>query len=140
MTIFIISMPLQIYANSKLADLNQLELRSYCSGSTSSEAELTKCLEKIFYTSQAELDKSQQKFFDALTNWYEDKQYIIIAKTKLKRTNQEFIKYRDLQCDFAYSLGGGAIENALNMFKFSCLAELNFQRTKQLDLYRSNFN
>ena len=133
-------MPLFVYANSKYADLNQRQLRNYCSNNTLSEAELTECLEKIFHTSQAELDKSQQKFFDALTNWYEDKQYIIIAKTKLKRTNQEFIKYRDLQCDFAYSLGGGAIENALNMFKFSYLAELNLQRTKQLDLYWSNFN
>ena len=48
MIIFIISIPLQVYANSKFADLNPLELRSYCSGSTSSEGELTKCLEKFF--------------------------------------------------------------------------------------------
>lgn len=43
---------------------------------SSSEAELTKCLEKIFFISQAELNKSQQKFFNALSNWYEDKEYI----------------------------------------------------------------
>ena len=46
---------------------------------------------KIFYTSQAELDKSQQKFFDALTNWYEDKQYIAIAKTKLKKLTKNLL-------------------------------------------------
>ena len=62
----------------------------------------------------------------------------VIAKNKLKKSNKEFIKYRDLQCDFAYSLGGGAIGNALNMLKYTYLAELNFQRTKQLDLFRSD--
>ena len=46
---------------------------------------MTECLEKIFYTSQAELDKSQKKFFNTLANWDEDKQYIVIAKTKLKK-------------------------------------------------------
>ncbi len=35
---------------------------------------------------------------------------------------------------------GGAIGNALNMYKFSCLAELNFQRAKLLDLYRSQLS
>ncbi|WP_172383770.1 hypothetical protein [Gilliamella apicola] len=37
------------------------------------ESELTKCLEEIFHTSQAVLDKSQQEFFNALSNWDEDK-------------------------------------------------------------------
>ena len=134
MTIFIIFMPLQVFANSKYADLNQYELRIYC-GREPSEAALTECLEKIFYISQAELDKSQKKFFNELDNWWEDKEYIVIAKTRLEKSNQEFIKYRTLQCDFARSLGGGAIDNALDMMKFSCLAELNFQRAKQLDLY-----
>ena len=140
MTIFIISMPLFVYANSKYADLNQRQLRNYCSNNTLSEAELTECLEEIFHTSQAELDKSQQNFLNALSNWDEYKEYIVIAKNKLKKANKEFIKYRDLQCDFAYSLGGGAIDNALNMYKFSCLAELNFQRIKLLDLYRSTLS
>ena len=72
---------------------------------------MTECLEKIFYTSQAELDKSQKKFFNTLANWDEDKQYIVIAKTKLKKSNQEFIKYHNLQCDFAYLFGVGAIGN-----------------------------
>jgi len=43
--------------------LNQYELPLYYSGNTLSEVEMTECLEKIFYTSQAELDKSQKKFF-----------------------------------------------------------------------------
>ena len=29
----------------------------------------------------------------------------VIAKNKLKKSNKELIKYRDLQCDFTYSLG-----------------------------------
>ena len=40
---------------------------------------------KIFYISQAELDKSQKNFFNTLANWDEDKQYIVIAKTKLNK-------------------------------------------------------
>jgi len=34
MTIFIISMPLLAFANSKYADLNQFELRLYCGNNT----------------------------------------------------------------------------------------------------------
>ena len=138
MIIFIIITPLSVFANLKYANLNQSELRRYCGEKVFSQVDLAYCLEEIFHTSQAELDKSQQNFLNALSNWDEYKEYIVIAKNKLKKANKEFIKYRDLQCDFAYSLGGGAIGNALNMYKFSCLAELNFQRAKQLDLYRSN--
>ena len=106
---------------------------------SSSEAELTKCLEKkFFYISQAELDKSQQKFSMHFQIGMKTKGTSVIAKNKLKKSNKEFIKYRDLQCDFAYSLGGGAIGNAQNMLKYTYLAELNFQRTKQLDLYWSD--
>jgi len=61
-----------------------------------------------------------------------------LQKINLKKSNKELIKYRDLQCDFTYSLGGRAIGNALNMLKYTYLAELNFQRTKQLDLYWSD--
>ncbi|PIT67204.1 hypothetical protein BHC52_05655 [Snodgrassella alvi] len=42
---------------------------------SSSEAELIKCLEKIFYISQAELNRSQQKFFNVFSNYYEEKVY-----------------------------------------------------------------
>ena len=62
---------------------------------------------KIFYISQAELDKSQKNLFNTLTNWDKDKQHIVIAKIRLNKFYQEFIKYHNLQCDFAYSLGGG---------------------------------
>ena len=56
----------------------------------------------------------------------------VIAKNKLKKSNKELIKYRDLQCDFAYSLEGGAIGNALNMLKYTCLAELIFNEQNNL--------
>lgn len=56
----------------------------------------------------------------------------VIAKNKLKKSDKELIKYRDLQCDFAYSLEGGAIGNALNMLKYTCLAELIFNEQNNL--------
>ena len=80
------------------------------------ESELTECLEEFFHTSQASLINHSRNFFNALSNWDEDKEHIVIAQNKLKKSNKEFIKYRDLQCDFAYSLGGGAIDSAL--FKY----------------------
>lgn len=93
---------------------------------------------KNFYISQAELNRSPQNFLMYFQIIMKKKCTSVIAKNKLKKSDKELIKYRDLQCDFAYSLGGGAIGNALNMLKYTCLAELNFQRAKQLDLYRSD--
>lgn len=135
MIIFIIITPLSVFANLKYANLNQFELRNYCSEKVFSQVDLASCLEKIFYISEAELDKSQWQLFNVLSKWDEERNYIIDAKNRLKKSNKEFIKYRDRECDFAHSLGGGAI--GLNKITFSCLAELNFQRAKQLDLYRS---
>ena len=71
---------------------------------------------RVFSYQSSEFDKSQQEFFNAFSNWDEDKEHIVIAQNKLKKSNKEFSKYRDLQCDFAYSLGGGAIDSAL--FKY----------------------
>ena len=67
-----------------------------------------------------------------LSKWDEDPSYINIAKANLTTANKEFIKYRDAQCKFNYSLGGGSIENALEMLLFSCIAELNNRRNQQL--------
>ena len=88
-----------------------------------SEVEMTECLEN-FYISQAELDKSQKNFFNTLANWDEDKQYIVIAKTKLKKSNQEFIKYHNLQCDFAYFSVLGQLE--MTEYKMKSLFTLKY--------------
>ncbi|MFQ1013453.1 lysozyme inhibitor LprI family protein [Gilliamella apicola] len=134
-TLFIIITPLSVFANLKYANLNQSELRRYCGEKVFSQVDVAYCLEKIFYISEAELDKSQWKLFNELSKWDEGRDYIVRAKNKLKKSHKEFIKYRDRECDFAHSLGGGAI--GLNKITYSCLAELNFQRAKLLDLYRS---
>ena len=135
MIIFIIITPLSVFANLKYANLNQSELRRYCGEKVFSQVDVAYCLEKIFYISEAELDKSQWKLFNELSKWDEGRDYIVRAKNKLKKSHKEFIKYRDRECDFAHSLGGGAI--GLNKITYSCLAELNFQQAKLLDLYRS---
>ena len=134
-TLFIIITPLSVFANLKYANLNQSELRRYCGEKVFSQVDVAYCLEKIFYISEAELDKSQWKLSNLLSKWDEGRDYIVRAKNKLKKSHKEFIKYRDRECDFAHSLGGGAI--GLNKITYSCLAELNFQQAKQLDLYRS---
>ncbi|MFQ0992253.1 lysozyme inhibitor LprI family protein [Gilliamella apicola] len=134
-TLFIIITPLSVFANLKYANFNQFELRNYCNEKVFSQVAVANCLEKIFYISEAELDKSQWKLSNVLSKWDEGRDYIVRAKNKLKKSHKEFIKYRDRECDFAHSLGGGAI--GLNKITYSCLAELNFQQAKLLDLYRS---
>nr|WP_255518373.1 MULTISPECIES: lysozyme inhibitor LprI family protein [unclassified Snodgrassella] len=103
-----------------------------CSNSTPSEAEMTRCLKAKALKSQKELQNTEKKMIKILSEWDEDPSNINIAKANLTTANKEFIKYRDAQCKFNYSLGGGAIENALEMRLFACIAELNNRRNQQL--------
>lgn len=67
-----------------------------------------------------------------LSKWDEDDKYVGMAKTKLARSSEEFIKYRDAQCAFSSSLGGGAAGNARELDRLACVAELNSRRAIQL--------
>ena len=49
------------------------------------------------------------------------------------RTSKAYAHYRDAQCAFAASLGGGAIGNALELRRLSCLVGLNNGRAKQIN-------
>ncbi|WMD20879.1 lysozyme inhibitor LprI family protein [Achromobacter seleniivolatilans] len=90
------------------------------------------CLEKKAAGSEVELKDAEEKAVDVLSKWDEDAKYVNQAKAKLKASNRDFITYRDAQCAFASSLGGGAIGNALAMRRFACVAELNGRRALQL--------
>nr|WP_279036839.1 lysozyme inhibitor LprI family protein [Snodgrassella alvi] len=93
---------------------------------------MTRCLKAKALKSQKELQNTEKKMIKILSEWDEDPSNINIAKANLTAANKEFIKYRDAQCKFNYSLGGGAIENALEMRLFACIAELNNRRNQQL--------
>lgn len=97
-----------------------------------SEAGMRECLAKMSYESSTALKRAEAQAIAALSKWDEDAKYVSIAKEKLKASSKAYEQYRDAQCAFASSLGGGAIGNALEMRRLSCLVGLNAARTKQL--------
>ena len=131
-------LPLSALAAQTVTIASERELRIECSNSTPSEADMTECLKAKALKSQKELQNTETKLIKKLSEWYEEPSYINIAKANLTAANKEFIKYRDAQCKFNYSLGGGAIENALEMRLFACIAELNNRRNQQLIDLMSN--
>ena len=125
-------LPLSALAAQTSSIASEWDLRMECSNSTPSEAEMTRCLKAKALKSQKELQNTEKKMIKILSEWDEDPSNINIAKANLTAANKEFINYRDAQCKFNYSLGGGAIENALEMRLFACIAELNNRRNQQL--------
>lgn len=90
------------------------------------------CLEKKQKLSENNLKSAEKHVRDALSKWDEDAKYIALAKTSLAASEKAFAKYREDQCAFAASLGGGAIGNALDVRRLACAAELNNRRAEQL--------
>ncbi|PMS14295.1 DUF1311 domain-containing protein [Trinickia caryophylli] len=105
-------------------------IREACSGE--SEAGMRECLAKRAADSDKKLKQAEQKALDAVSKWDEDGKYIRLARNELQSSGKAFTQYRKAQCDFAASLGGGAIGNALDMRRFACEAELNERRAEQL--------
>jgi uncharacterized protein YecT (DUF1311 family) len=97
-----------------------------------SEAGMRKCLAKMSYESSTALKHAEAQAIAALSKWDEDAKYVNLAKEKLRASSKAYEQYRDAQCAFASSLGGGAIGNALELRRLSCLVGLNAGRTEQL--------
>lgn len=123
-------LPLSAFAASTVPALSERALREECS--VFSEAGMRDCLAKKAENSQKALRQAEGKVAGTLPKWDEDMKYVSQAKAKLAASNKEFTKYRDTQCAFASSLGGGAIGNALDMRRLACIAELNNRRAEQL--------
>lgn len=98
-----------------------------------SEAGMRACLARKFHESTAALKRAEEQAIVALSKWDEDAKYVHLAKEKLSASSKAYAQYRDAQCAFASSLGGGAIGNALELRRLSCLFGLNTGRTKQLN-------
>lgn len=131
LTVFLVTAfhPLAAMAAADANVQSERELRNECSGEITGVRE---CLQKKAEESEVELKDAEKKAVDVLTKWDEDAKYVNQAKAKLKASNRDFVKYRESQCSFASSLGGGAIGNALAMRRFACIAELNSRRAFQL--------
>jgi hypothetical protein len=107
-------------------------LRLECSTASISQADIHDCLNEKMKESLEALRKAEKLAVAALSKWAHDKQFIIQAKQNLAVSNKEFIKYRDIHCKFMTSLGASAIGAALDLRRFACIAELNYNRAEQL--------
>ena len=117
---------------------SEKELRDECSEESISMVDMRKCLEKKLQVSETALKESEQAMRLALNAWDEEPRYIKLAQTRLDKAEKSFIAFRKSHCEFAYSLGGGAIGNALDMGRIACMAEVNNTRAQQLNLMASN--
>ena len=98
-----------------------------------SQAGMRECLAKKSNESQAALERAEGQAVAALSKWDEDEKFIKLAKAKLIASSKAYKRYRDAQCAFATSLGGGAIGNALELRRLSCRIELDIGRTTELN-------
>ena len=90
------------------------------------------CLAQKSRESGAALKRAEEQAIAALSKWDENAKFIHLAKEKLRASSKAYERYRDAQCAFAASLVGGAIDNALDMRRLSCLISLNNECAKQL--------
>jgi len=126
------SLPLTSIATSNDSVQSERELRNECSLAFFHQVEVQNCLAEKANQSQKMLKQAEEKAQAALSKWDEDDKYVNLAKTRLAASGKAFIKYREEQCAFAASLGGGAIGSALEMRRSACVAELNNRRAEQL--------
>jgi uncharacterized protein YecT (DUF1311 family) len=83
-----------------------------------SEAGVRQCLARNLQKTAIALNAAEQKAMG--------------AKEKLRASNAAFAQYREAQCALAYSLGGGAIGNALDIRRLACAIEQNSKRVAEL--------
>lgn len=102
------------------------------------QAQMRQCIAKKRQESEMMLIAAQRAATSVIEHWDEDPKFKAQAQDKLKQSSEEFIKYRDAQCAFAASLGGGAIGAALEMRRLACMVELNSSRTRDLKAATAN--
>ncbi|MBR8065689.1 DUF1311 domain-containing protein [Burkholderia ambifaria] len=119
----------QAFAASNDGTPSERQLRAECSYDATGVKE---CLQRKQRDSKANLEQAEEKARKTIARWDEDSKYIRITGARLSASNTAFAEYRDAQCAFASSLGGGAIGNALEMRRLACIAELNNRRADQL--------
>lgn len=125
-----VSLPAIAASNTRFPAQSEHTFREECSAY--SEAGMRDCLAAKVRESQHALKQAEERVSAALSKWDEDAKYINLAKTRFVASKKAFAKYREAQCAFAASLGGGAIGNALEMGQLACAAELNGRRAEQL--------
>lgn len=122
------------FTNSVWATAPKIERTPLEECGASSEAGMRDCLATKSHESNVALKRSEQHAMAALSKWDEDPRFINLAKEKLRSSSKAFEQYRDAHCAFAASLGGGAIGNALELRRLSCVVGLNIERARHLNI------
>lgn len=97
-----------------------------------SQAKLRQCLMRKSRDSTTALKRAEDQMLAAISKWDEDERYVTPAKADLAASRRAFDQYRQAQCAFASSLGGGAIGNALELRRLACVLALNNDRAALL--------
>jgi len=135
-----VCLPILAFAAPGESVLSERALRDECSETYFSQVEVRECLARKAEDSQKTLQQAEAQMLSTFEKWDEWDSVIARAKTNLAASSKSFVKYRYDQCEFAASLGGGAIGGALEMGRLACVAELNNRRAAQLRDAASELN
>lgn len=97
-----------------------------------SQADRLACLSKAAAASETELTQARAALVSSIDRWDEDAKYKAVAKRQLDAADQAFAKHRTAHCKLQQSLGGGAVDNGLEMRRLLCVEALNTARAAQL--------
>lgn len=97
-----------------------------------SQAALRECLQGKVRESMKALSQAEARAGTSIDQWDEDERFVASSRDWLRTSTSVFLKYRDAQCAFAASLGGGAIGAALELRRLACVYALNTERTLAL--------
>lgn len=117
-----------------LADTLPLEhlIRDACSDRYFAQVDVQACVQQDAERSATAWRNAQAQAIAKMQQWDEEPKYADAALKKYHAAEQAFAAYRNRYCDWAASLGGGAIGTARQMRKNACIAEQNRTHAKQL--------
>ena len=117
-----------------LADTLPLEhsIRDACSDRYFAQVDVQTCVRQDAERSATAWHNAQAQAIAKMQQWDEEPKYADAALKKYHAAEQAFAAYRNRYCDWAASLGGGAIGTARQMRKNACIAEQNRTHAKQL--------
>jgi len=107
----------------------ELALRDECSFTPPG---MNECLAAKVEASMVELRDARRFAIQRLDAGEEDGRYRRLAIWRLRAADASFERYRKAHCDFAASMGGGAIGHALNARRLACVADLNHRQAELL--------
>ena len=130
---FCLAACLPITATADDASATPTENGLYDECSEFSMAGIHDCLQKKRDESQKVLAQAEARMNTVMSRWDVDDQFIVAAKSNFIKDKQEFLKYREVHCNFMRSLGGPVIGMGLDTRLYTCVAELNYRRAKLLE-------